>query len=417
MPCWERAALRATERGALAEAIRHARRGLELLEGLPDTRKVRRQELRLQLGLGGASMNFFGIGSPEVEQAVARARELSQELGETSELFGVLLGLSAIYFGRAQWRMARKVGEEFLELARSVGDPTRLLMAHAARTTTFFLLGEFAGALAELKQGMAVEQPGSPLYYGMGEWGLQAREYASRALFCLGYPDQALEMSQQALRRAEELSHPLTQAMALQAVVTNLVYRREWPQAQERAEALIDLSREHGFGFNSTFGATLQGRALAAQGRHEEGIASIRQSRAGPAYLQNLCYEGEAWLAQGTPEAGLAALGEALEHIEKSDQRSYEAEVYRVKAELLLIQAPPDAAEAEASLHRALEVARSQSAKSWELRAATSLARLWQRQGKRAEARELLQPVYDWFTEGFDTQDLKDAKALLDELA
>ncbi len=122
-------------------------------------------------------------------------------------------------------------------------------------------------------------------------------------------------------------------------------------------------------------------------------------------------------MARGISEEGLAAVGEALEHIEKSDERFFEAEVNRVKAELLLIQVPPDAAEAEASLHKALEVARSQSAKSWELRAATSLARLWQRQGKRDEARELLQPVYDWFTEGFGTPDLQDAKALLDELA
>ncbi len=122
-------------------------------------------------------------------------------------------------------------------------------------------------------------------------------------------------------------------------------------------------------------------------------------------------------MARGTPEEGLAALAEALEHIEKGGEGFWEAEVYRVKGELLLIQVPPDAAEAEASLHKALEVARSQSAKSWELRAATSLARLWQRQGKRDEARELLQPIYDWFTEGFDTQDLKDAKALLGELA
>ncbi len=121
-------------------------------------------------------------------------------------------------------------------------------------------------------------------------------------------------------------------------------------------------------------------------------------------------------MARGTPEEGLAALGEALVHIEESGERYLEADVYRVKAELLLIQVPSDAAEAEASLHKALEVARSQSAKSWELRAATSLARLWQRQGKRAEARALLAPIYDWFTEGFDTQDLKDAKALLEQL-
>ena len=263
---------------------------------------------------------------------------------------------------------------------------------------------------------MAAEQPGSPLYGPMGECGLQAREYASHALWCLGYPDQALEMSEQALRRAEELSHTLSQAWALNAVAVNLIYRREWPQAQERAETLVDLCREHGFAYHSAHGATLRGRALAAQGRHEEGIASIRQGRAATPRSWNLCFEGEAWLARGTPEEGLAAVGKALEYIEKSEQRAFEAEVYRVKAELLLIQVPPDTAEAEASLHKALDVARSQSAKSFELRAATSLARLWQSQGKKAAARELLAPVYDWFTEGFDTQDLKDAKALLEEI-
>ena len=362
-------------------------------------------------------MTVFGTGSPELDQAVARARELCQELGETPELFRILLLLFASYGGHAQHRMARKTAEELVELARSIGDPARLLMAHGALTLSFAVLGEFAAALAEAKQGMAVEQPGSPVYHGMGDFGTGLRYYGSQALFCLGYPDQALEMSEQALRRAEELSRLLSQAEALQGVVINLVYRREWPQAQGRAETLVDLSREHGFAYHSANGVTLQGRALAAQGRHEEGIASIRQGRVATARSWNLCCEGEAWLARGTPEAGLARVGEALVHIEKSDERCFEAELYRVKGALLLIQLPPDAAEAEASLHKALEVARSQSAKSWELRAATSLARLWQRQGKRAEARALLAPIYDWFTEGFDTADLKDAKMLLEELA
>jgi tetratricopeptide (TPR) repeat protein len=370
-----------------------------------------------------ASETVHGLGSSEVEQAFARARELSHELGGTSELAAVLYGLYVAYFGRAQHERAREVGQELLELARSVEDRALLLSAHSALTASSYHLGEFAAALAEAKQVIALEKPGSPVYGGLGERGLLTRGFAARALWCLGYPDQAIEMGEGALRQAEELAHPITKAQALYNLVNTLVDRGEWRAAQERVEVLIDLARRHGFPVFIASGTVYRGRALAGQGELEEGIANMRQGRAALRAMQTIVADGflgwceaEAWLARGTPEEGLVAVAEALEHIAKTAERDAAAAVYRVKGELLLIQSPPAPEEAEASFRRALEIARGQSAKSWELQAAMSLARLLRDRGRRDDARALLAPVYNWFTEGFDTADLKDAKALLDEL-
>ncbi|MCZ6887682.1 MAG: AAA family ATPase [Gammaproteobacteria bacterium] len=421
---YERAAQRATQRSAAAEAIRHVQRALELLDGLSDTEARRRQELRLQIAMGVAAESVLGIGSPEVQRAFARARELCRELGDASELAAVLYGLNVAHVGSARHDEAHKVGEEILELGRSVEDPALQLSGYSALASASYYLGEFATALAEGRQAIALEQPDRPIYGGLGERGLLARTFAAWALWCLGHPDQALELSQQVLRRAEALAHPLSHAWALFANAATFLYRREWTQAETRAQALMDFAEEHGFNFFSAWGTTYRGHALVGQGNLQEGFASIRSGRGATgamgsvvAHSRSLSLEAEGYLAQGDMEEALAAMTGALQHIEATSELAFAAEVHRVRGELLRVRAPTDPAQAEACFHRALDIARGQRAKSWELRAAASLARLWQQQDRNDEARALLVPVYEWFTEGFDTQDLKDAKALLDELA
>jgi predicted ATPase len=244
------------------------------------------------------------------------------------------------------------------------------------------------------------------------------------ALWVLGYPDQALERSGAALTLAQELAHPFSLMFALYEAALLHQFRRERPLTLELAERAMRVSTEQAFASWLAGGTILRGWALAQQGQGDEGIAQMRQGLA--AYLamgaelgrpRQLAMLAEAHGRVGQTAEGLAVLAEALTAVHKTGERFYEAELYRLKGELLLALSAANHAEADACFRQALAVARRQQAKSWELRAATSLARLWQQQGKRDEALELLAPVYGWFTEGFDTADLQEAKALLDEVA
>ncbi len=245
---------------------------------------------------------------------------------------------------------------------------------------------------------------------------------------CLGYPDQALESIQRAITFAREPLHPFSLVWALTFAGWVHHHRRETQAVQERAEAVIALSTEQGFPLWLASGTVMRGSALAAQGQAEEGMAQIRQGLAAyratgaeiaRSYFISLL--AEALGQAGQAEEGLATVAEALTFVEQTEERNYEAELYRLKGELTLQsqaagQKSKVEEEAEACFQKAIEVARQHQAKSWELRAATSLARLWQRQKKQVEAHELLSEIYNWFTEGFDTKDLQEAKALLEEL-
>ncbi len=240
-------------------------------------------------------------------------------------------------------------------------------------------------------------------------------------LWLLGYPDQALRRSHEALTLARELAHPLSLAGALDYAAWLHQLRREALITQEGAEAAMALAREHGFPQYETVALSLWGWALAQQGQGEAGLDALRQGMAthlavGAELVRPYFLAMLAEAAQDEPEVGLAALVEALTLVNTTDERWYEAELYRLKGQLLLQLSSGNHPEAETCFHQALDIARRQQAKSWELRAATSLARLWQSQDKRQEAYDLLAPVYGWFTEGFDTADLQDARALLDEL-
>jgi predicted ATPase len=246
--------------------------------------------------------------------------------------------------------------------------------------------------------------------------------FAAWTLWFLGYPDQGLVQNDEAVILAQQIDHPFSLCVALINAALSHQYRQEGQAAQERADAAITLATAQGFPLWRAVGSLMRGWALAHQGQVKEGIEQINQGlialRATGAEMRRpyfLALLAEAHGTLGEPEAGLKVLVEALVHVEHTGDRYYEAEIHRLKGELLLQQHLDNQAEAEACFHKALDIARSQQAKSFELRSATSLARLWQQQGKRQEAHDLLAPVYGWFTEGFDTADLKDTKALLDE--
>jgi predicted ATPase len=418
----------AAQRSAYAEAIDQLSRGVELAQTLPETHERARQELLVQLALGPALNVTRGYGTPEVEQAYARARDLCEQVGEAPQLFRVLEGLFAIHQTRAEHDRAAELAEELLRLARVMRDPAQLLWTHLFMGMTCFWHGGFCQAREHLEEVIRRYDPEEDrAHKSLGVGGhpsVVALSYLSLALLSLGYPDQALTRSREALALARELSHSFSEALALLFAQSFHQRRRELQAALERAEALIALSSEHGFPQLLGAGAFFRAGILADQGQLQEGIAGMRAIleglRAGGMGVGSATLFGTLALAHGKAgqaEEGLALIAEAQGLVAKTGERVAEAEVHRVKGELLLAREPSDAARAEASFREALEVARRQSAKSPELRAATSLARLWQSQGRRQEARELLAPVYDWFTEGFDTQDLKDAKALLEELS
>jgi predicted ATPase/class 3 adenylate cyclase len=422
---WQRAGQRAIERSAHAEAISHLSKGLEVLKTLPDTHTRAQQELGLQHTLGPVLMAIRGWAAPEVESTYARARALCQQVGDTPQLFPALLGIGTFYLASGKLRTARELREQLLSLPQRQQDPTLLLHAHLALGASLLWLGELAQARVHLEQGIRLydQHPSHSLSFAGDDPRVCGRRLVALALSLLGYPEQALQRRREALTLAQELSHPFSLAFVLSQVAILHQWRREAKATRECAEAVMTLSTEQGFSHILAMGTVLRGWALAAQGQEEEGIAQICQGfaawqAAGQELGRPYCLAllGEAYGKVGQAEAGLSVVAEALAAMEKTGQRDYEAELHRIKGELLQRQAVPDAPQAEACFQQALAVARRQQAKSWELRAARSLNRLWQQQGKRDEARELLAPIYSWFTEGFDTPDLQEARALLEDL-
>ena len=426
-PYWQQAGQRAIERSANLEAIGHLTKGLEVLKTLPDTPDRAKQELTLHITLSMGLMATKGAGAPEVERTYARARELCQQVGETPQLFPVLCGLWLFYLVRAQLQTARKLGEELLNLAQRMQDAICLLEAHRALGTSLFYLGELALGRAHLEQAITLYDPQQhrSLAFRIGQDpGVVCGGFAAWALGVLGYPDQALQRSYDTHALAQELAHPFTLAYSLDFVARIHQLRREEQLTRQWAEALLMLSREQGFTQRLATGTILLGWALTAQGQKAEGVGQVRQGLAAfratgaelarPYYLALLA---EVYAKVGQREDGLALLAEALATVHKTGERLWEAELHRLKGELLLALSVEKHTEAETCFHQALDIARRQQAKSLELRAAVSLSRLWQRRGKRAKAHQLLAAIYNWFTEGFDTADLREAKGLLEALS
>ncbi|HKA52847.1 MAG TPA: tetratricopeptide repeat protein, partial [Candidatus Binatia bacterium] len=409
--------------------IGHFTTALEALKSLPNSPARTQYELSLQLALGAPLAATKSPASPEVERAFTRARELCEQVGETAQLFPALWGLWVFCLVRPELPRARELGEHCLTLAQSGHDPALRLEAHYALGITLLWLGEVARAQEHFEQALALYTPSQhhslASRYGGYDPGLACLIDMAWILWLLGYQDQARKRMHKALSLAEELSHPLSLGMTLSWAAIFHQFRREGHLAHERAQAAMNLSTEHGFPTWLGFGTIVRGWVLAEQGQGEEGIAQIRQGIAiyratgaenGRPYF--LALQAEAYGKTGKIEEGLSVLAEALAIVDKTGERFYEAELYRLKGELTLQQSgvPNPQSEAEACFLKAFEIARRQSAKSLELRAVTSLGRLWQRQDKREEAREMLAEIYNWFTEGFATKDLQEAKALLDEL-
>jgi TOMM system kinase/cyclase fusion protein len=426
IPYWQRAGQRAIERSAHLEAIAHLSKGLEVLGTLLDNPERARQELELQTTLGPALIATKGYAAPEVEKVYARARELCRQIEETPWLFPVLRGLWLFHFVGAELHIAYALGEQLLTLAQSEEDPAFLLEAHRAMGTTLFWLGQFPQARAHLEQGIALYDPQQSrsliALYGQDP-RVTCLGYTAWVLWVLGYPNQAMKKSHEALALAQELSHPFSLAFALEWTAQVRQFRRDGQATQEMAEAAIALSHEQGFTQRLAEAMVHRGWALAEQGQREEGSTQIRQGLAAfratganvglphhLAMLAETCVKGK------QIDEGLSVLAEALAIANSGGVHWYEAELYRLKGESLLELSAEQHAAAEACFRQALDIAHQQQAKSLELRAAMSLSRLWQQQGKQAAARELLAPIYGWFTEGFDTADLQEAKALLTEL-
>jgi TOMM system kinase/cyclase fusion protein len=427
VPYWQQAGERARQHSANAEAIAHLTNGLVLLKTLPETLDRTRQELDLQTTLGPAFMATRGYAAPDVAQVYTRARELCQQMRETSRLFPVLWGLWMYHFVRAELQAAYDLGKQCLSLAQHLQNPTFRLEAHRALGTTLFFQGELPSARSHLEQGITFydsQQHRSLAFLYGQDPKVTCLSYIAWVLWLLGYPDQALQRGHEALSLAQELAHPFTLALALQWVGTLHQCRREAQTTQERAETVMALARQQGFIQRLAGGTMLRGWALAMQGARTEGIAEMRQGLAtyqtigaGVGRTHWLALLAEAYGQAGQTAAGLAVVADALGVVDKYGEPWWEAELHRLKGALLLGLSEDTQPEVETCFQQALAIACRQQAKSLELRVAMSLARLWQQQGKRQEAYDLLTPIYDWFTEGFDTADLQEARALLEALA
>jgi predicted ATPase len=424
---FQRAGQQAADRSAYREAITHLTRGLDLLQHLSDTPKRSQQELDLQITLGHALIATKGQAAPEVVYAFTRGRALCEQLGETPQLLVVLGGLRSVYEVRGELQKALELAEQLLSLAQREQDPARLMMAHIWMGMTLFYLGAFALARAHLDQGMALYEPtqdrSAAVRFSSQIPGVTCRRYAARTLWYLGYPEQARQRSHKAVALAQERAHPYSVAYALYFAAELHCLRREAPAAQAQAEAMIAHACQQELSGMVARGTVLLGWALAAQGQRTEGIAQIHQGMDADAQRTmrgevqrpyRLALLAEAYGRIGQASEALRLLDEALALTRQFGGHFYQAELHRLTGEMWLMQ---DVGEAEACFRQALNIARHQQAKSLELRAAMSLSRLWQQQGRRTEAYQLLAPIYGWFTEGFDTADLQDAKALIEALA
>lgn len=393
-----------------------------LIGELSGTPARQQQELNLLVALGPALIAIQGYGATDVEHVYTRARGLCEQSDDAQQLVPVLQGLIVYYLNRGDIRTASELGKQLFDLAEAQSDPA-LMLPHMNLGALAFYRGEPASADAHHMQVLTLYTPqaSQDLDVRFADPSVVAHSYLALERWNLGYPEQALQHSQAAIARAQELSHPWSLSFALFLTAFLHQCRREVPSVYEQTETMITLVTEQGFTFWVAYATVLHGWSLVMQGQGEQGIAEIRQGleadRATGSNLWQACFLGllaEAYGVSGQPEEGFMLLAEAMTMMETTEVHFYEAELFRIKGVLLLQRAVPDASQAEICFHRALDIAQQQAAKSWELRAATSLARLWHQQDKPQEARDLLGPVYEWFSEGFDTADLIDAKALLD---
>jgi len=417
---------KAVQLSAYQEGITHLTRGLDLLAALPESLERDQQELALQLILGIAWQGAKGARFSKVKESHIRARELCLQTGNTSQLCQVLGEMAVFYYVGAELHRARELAIEGLTLAQSAKDSLLVAFSHWHLGFISFGLGEFTTAHTHLEQVISFYEPQAhhhPFIVLRGkDAGLSALAFDACCLWCLGYPEQAMKRSQETLALARDLGHPFSLADVI-CFAGCLFHelRRDAVALKDNAEELIRLSQLKVPGWRDA-GIGYWGEALVMLGQVQEGIEQIREGLAIRHSMEAYCCISgtlnalaQAQAMAGLIEEALDTLMEVRAFVEETNERCLEAELYRLWGELLLKQG--NEADAEVSLRKAVEVARCQSAKSWELRASISLARLWCKQDKIDEARQILKKIYGWFTEGFDTPDLKEAEALLNELS
>jgi predicted ATPase len=399
------------------------------LDGLPETRERNQLELDIHVTLTAALMAGKGYANPEVFAALERANRLVTETAAvgTPLHFFVLYGLWVSNNNAGATAVALEHATNFLFIAQSQPSSGSLLVGHRILAFSLMRRGDYRAALAHFETAVSLYRPNehrdSAFRYGNMDIGVSALVYLSLALWHRGYPDRSARAAERALALSRGLGHSPTLAQALYHVAMAAVFARDVATACAHSNDCVALASEHGFPLWAAQGRSLQGWANAQKGEATTGIAGIRDGLAAkeatgtrlltPFFLTLLA---EALALAGKIEEALATLDDALAKAAASGEKGDSAEIHRLRGELTARLPYPDPAKAEDSFHTALAIAREQGTRGYELRAATSLARLWREQDRRTEARDLLAPVYGSFTEGFDTPDLKDAKALLDEL-
>ncbi len=430
---WGKAGQRSLERSALVEAVEQLTRALGQIAALPATPVLRREEIKLQVALITPLIHVKGYAAPETQAAVERARlliEQAETLGEPPEdpllLFSVLYGVWAAHFIAFNGDALRELAVQFLALAEKQRATVPLMIGHRLMGNSLLLTGDIAQGRAHYNQALTYYDPAAhrPLVTRFGQdTRVSVLSYRSVALWMLGYPEAALADVRHALNDAREIGHAATLMYALHFTSGTYIHCGNYAAANLLSNELLALADEKGALFWKATGVLRQGIVLALTGKASDAVQmltaaltgrrSTGATQAAPLYLSYLAW---AYADLGQFEDARRCTAEAMTAVETTRKKCYEAEVNRVTGEIVLKSPEPNAAKAEAYFERALAVARQQQAKSWELRAAMSMARLWRDQGKREQALDLLAPVYGWFTEGFDTLDLKEAKTLLDEL-
>lgn len=445
LPYWQKAGRLAIERSAHTEACRHFTAGLTLLTALPESPERTQQELMFQVALGGPLIASKGYGAPEVERVYARAQELCRQLGYSPRLLQVLLGLEAFYFIRAELPIAQQLAERCWTLVEHQPDPARRLPVHWALGQVLFHRGLFVPALAQVEQGLALYSPDLHQPHALQDPGVMCLAYTALTRLCLGYPDHALQTTQQMLTLARTLGHRFSLAFALNIAATVHLIRRDWQLASALGTEAITLCAEHGFPVWLAYGQILVGWVNVRQGQGEQFLRQIRHgisawqaagAEASRTFL--LALLAGAYGRIGQPEHSQQVLDEAIGVAQQNGEHYCLAELWRLKGTLTLQQTNQKAKgkrqkskietsprpltpstqaeverEAEECFHKAIEIAREQQAKSWELRAAVSLGQLWVQQGKHHESQQLVSEVLAWFTEGFDTADVQEAQQFL----
>jgi predicted ATPase len=423
--CWGKAGHRSAARSAMAEAVAQFQKGLGQLALLPDDPERQRQELEFWSSLGAVLMAVKGQGARETGYAYARSRELWEQLGSPSDFLQVPYGQSRHHAARGELDLAQRLDEDLLRLSRQRNDFAGLVLGHYSSASNLMFAGKFASSRSHLDEALALYDS-TPYRARVHQAGIHpnvgSQAFSGIVLFCLGFPDQSLAWSNAAIAEARRLAHPPSLALSLAygAILHSL--NGEIAALDERAGELVAVATEQGFPVYRAVGTIFRGCVKVKNGEVAEGISLLRSG--------SIAYRAagtEVWMPYhtallasaceiaGQVEKAATLLDEALQIVERTRERLLEAELYRHKGQLLSRQGHPEAAE---ELYRkALSIAEEQEAKLWELRAAASLARLRRDQGRRGEARHLLAPIYGWFTEGFGTPDLTEAKALLDELA